>query len=194
MDSTVLTWWLVSEGVEVLAVFVDYGHHAAAEERSTLEVVKPTAVEVLDVDVSAVYAGLKSGSLQEPDLWAEPVTEEDFHLPARNLLLLSIGTVAAERAGRSQLYAAFISSNLTEAGDRSPGFFDAAASVAAECSAVTVHLPFLSLTKRDVAALGIALGVPIGRTFSCQAASHVPCGACANCLDRLDAIGALGAG
>ena len=43
-------------------------------------------------------------------------------------------------------------------------------------------------SKFEVAKLGIELGAPIGKTFSCQASPDVPCGACPNCVDRLGAL------
>jgi 7-cyano-7-deazaguanine synthase len=48
------------------------------------------------------------------------------------------------------------------------------------------------MSKIDVAKIGLSLKVPIDETFSCQAASKVPCGACPNCVDRLNALKALG--
>jgi len=35
---------------------------------------------------------------------------------------------------------------------------------------------------------GFTLDVPIGRTYSCQASSKFPCGACPNCVERLNAL------
>jgi 7-cyano-7-deazaguanine synthase len=49
-------------------------------------------------------------------------------------------------------------------------------------------MPFRNYSKYDVAKLGIDLNAPIGMTFSCQASSSIPCGACPNCVDRLDAL------
>src|SRR5690606_8791711 len=54
-----------------------------------------------------------------------------------------------------------------------------------EYGSVKIEMPFRNLSKFEVAKLGVELGAPIGKTFSCQASPTVPCGACPNCVDRL---------
>lgn len=191
MDSTVLLWWLRHHNVPTTAIFVDYGHAAAIEEGRTLRIAAPPDARVHEVSIAQVYQGLDSPSLRARDLWAEDVTDESLHLPARNLLLLSSGVVAAERLGINRLFAAFITSNITATGDRSIAFLEAMRAVARASSDVIVDYPFLELSKAQVAELGVELGAPIGKTFSCQAAARTPCGACSNCVDRLRALESL---
>ncbi|MBY5786724.1 hypothetical protein HFN62_23730 [Rhizobium leguminosarum] len=54
--------------------------------------------------------------------------------------------------------------------------------------AVRFTSPFRFSSKAEVVREALRLGVPVGRTYSCQAASDFPCGACPNCVDRLDAL------
>lgn len=53
---------------------------------------------------------------------------------------------------------------------------------------VRFHSPFRFSSKADVVQEAMKLSVPIGRTYSCQAASSFPCGACPNCVERLNAL------
>ncbi|QXL97823.1 7-cyano-7-deazaguanine synthase [Cronobacter sakazakii] len=53
---------------------------------------------------------------------------------------------------------------------------------------VRFHSPFRYSSKADVARVAAELGVPIGRTYSCQASAQFPCGACPNCVERLSAL------
>jgi 7-cyano-7-deazaguanine synthase len=129
--------------------------------------------------------------IKEPKLWEETVSHDDFYLPYRNLLLLSVAAAFAQSHGIFEVYAAFINSNHAKEIDCSAHFFDQLNGMLGEYGSVQMHMPFRDLPKRRVAQIGLSLGAPIARTFSCQAASSVPCGACPNCVDRLDALGSL---
>lgn len=191
LDSTVLLWWLDSHRVAATAVFVNYGHAAAAEEVRSLRTVAPAGTTVVELSVDRVYEGLDSPSLRARDLWVEEVTDESLHLPARNLLLLTCGVSVAERHDIGRLSAAFITSNITPTGDRSIEFLETARAVGQASSGVVIDYPFLHLSKAQVAELGLELGAPIGASYSCQVAARTPCGACANCVDRLRALASL---
>ena len=64
--------------------------------------------------------------------------------------------------------------------------------LSAGVGAVRFHAPFGTSSKSDVVRKAVELGVPIGRTFSCQASSSFPCGACPNCVERLKALNEAG--
>ena len=191
LDSTVLLWWLHHHSVAVAPIFVNYGHAAAEQELLTLRSVTPSGMEVIEVPVDGVYGDLDSPSLRARDLWSETVTDESLHLPGRNLFLLACGILTAERIGSAWLCAAFITSNVTPTGDRSLAFLEAVQTVGGTSSGVVIDYPFLHLSKAQVVRLGLELGAPIGKTFSCQVAARTPCGACANCVDRLHALEAV---
>lgn len=193
LDSTALAYWLRDQAVAFLPLFIDYGQHCAATERKALGDVLPEAIfgtcEV--VNVRDVYAGCPSRLITQPDLWMDNVTADDLYLPYRNLLLLTIAAAYAQARGISEVYAAFINSNHAKEIDCSALFFDRLAGILTEYGSVQVRMPFREFPKSKVAQIGLSLGAPIAQTFSCQAASTVPCGACPNCIDRLEALRVL---
>jgi 7-cyano-7-deazaguanine synthase len=176
-------------------VFIDYGQHCAKTELETLLDVLPqdyvSQVEI--INVSDVYRGSKSRLIDEADLWKDEVTYKDMYLPYRSLLLLTVGAAFAQSRGYSFLYSAFINSNHAQEIDCSTEFFDKLAGMLIGYGGVELRMPFRNISKYDVAKIGISLGVPIGYTFSCQASSTIPCGACPNCVDRLEALRLLSA-
>lgn len=190
MDSTTLAYWLRSQQIGFLPVFINYGQHCADTELETLLQVLPEgyAAKVEVVDVSDVYRGCKSRLIYEPDLWRDGITAEDLYLPYRNLLLLSIGAAYAQARNYSWLYAAFINSNHAKELDCSAEFFEKLSRVLLDYGSVEIKMPFREMSKYEVAKIGIEMEAPIAHTFSCQAASRVPCGACPNCVDRLEAL------
>lgn len=194
LDSTTLAYCLRSTGVNYEPLFIDYGQHCAATELETLRTVLPSAdsVGIRVVNLADVYRGTASRLIAEPDLWRDKLEGEELYLPYRNLLLLSAAAAYAQARGRDVVYAAFINSNHAKEIDCSASFFDSLGRVLADYGGVRVEIPFRTMSKADVVRIAAEHDVPIGQTYSCQAASRVPCGACPNCVDRLDALREVG--
>jgi 7-cyano-7-deazaguanine synthase len=192
LDSTTLCYDLVRQRVQVTPLFLNYAQHCAATELATLRDVLPAACRehVVILDVASVYAGASSRLIREPDLWSDNVQYAELYLPYRSLLFLSVACAYAAAHDFSTVYAAFINSNHAQEIDCSHEFFVRLNGLLAEYGGVDLRLPYRDWTKRQVVEHAATLGVPIGRTFSCQVSSDVPCGACPNCVDRLDALGA----
>jgi 7-cyano-7-deazaguanine synthase len=194
LDSTTLAYWLRNNGTSFVPLFIDYGQHCAQTERERLADVLPAALfgQAVALNIRDIYRGCSSRLIKAPDLWTEAVVGDDLYLPYRNLLLLTVGAAYAQSRGASEVYAAFINSNHAKEIDCSAEFFDRLAGMLSDYGTVKIRMPFRDYPKRKVAEIGLALGAPIARTFSCQAASIVPCGACPNCVDRLQSLAELG--
>ena len=78
--------------------------------------------------------------------------------------------------------------------DCRPTFNLALEQVIAESTGNAVHVatPFSSLHKKEIVALGAALGVPFALTRSCYEQTETSCGQCGTCRERLDAFAANG--
>jgi 7-cyano-7-deazaguanine synthase len=193
LDSTTLAFWLRDKGIAFVPLFIDYGQHCAKTEYETLRLVLPADLRkrICKLSVADVYRGTTSRLISEPDLWKDNMEGDPLYLPYRNLLLLSIGAAFAQSRGFSRLYAAFINSNHAKEIDCSAKFFQRLGGMLADYGTIKVEMPFRDMPKTDVARIGLKLRAPIATTFSCQAASEVPCGACPNCVDRQNALNQL---
>lgn len=190
LDSTTLAFWLVDKGITFYPVFINYGQHCAKTELETLLEVLPEEYrnKVTILNISDIYQGSHSRLIHEGNLWEDNVQYHELYLPYRNLLFLTVGATFAQSKGCSYLYSAFINSNHAQEIDCSAEFFNKLATILTEYGTVEIKMPFRDLSKYEVAKIGIALKAPIGQTFSCQASSQFPCGACPNCVDRLEAL------
>jgi 7-cyano-7-deazaguanine synthase len=193
MDSTTMAYWLLSQGIDFIPLFINYGQHCAETELQTLKEVIPVSKikEIEIIDVSSVYKKSKSRFIVPPDLWQDDVQDEQLYIPYRNTLLLTIGATFAMTVGLTHVYSAFINSNHAKEIDCSNEFFAKMENLISEYGTVNISMPFRYYSKLEVAKLGIDLGASIGRTFSCQASPTIPCGACTNCVDRLAALSEL---
>lgn len=190
LDSTTLMYLFVNKNVEFIPLFINYGQHCAEVEYKKLRTVIPNEykdkIEVLDV--SSIYKYSNSKFIKEADLWTEKISADDLYIPYRNVLLLTIASSFAHTLGFNRVYSAFINSNHAKEIDCSSLFFDKLEDILSNFGSVKIIMPFRNYSKYEVAKLGIELKAPIGETFSCQASSDIPCGACPNCVDRLEAI------
>ncbi len=193
MDSTVLAYSLEQQERNVVLLFLDYGQHCANIEYETLKEVAPLKFRdsIRAIRIGDIYHESNSRMIMEANLWVDPVVADDLYLPYRNLLFLSIASAYAQSIGARDVYSAFINSNHAKEIDCSMEFFSKLERLLEEYGSVRIHMPFREMSKTQVARLGVELGVPIVRTYSCQVNSHNPCGACPNCVDRIVALNRL---
>lgn len=190
MDSTVLAYNLANKGKKILLLFLNYGQHCMVQEYETLKKVAPSKYNknIKVINIADIYNESSSRMIREPNLWVDDVKADDLFLPYRNLLFLSIASAYAQSKGIKTVYSAFIDSNHAKEIDCSMEFFKQLEVFLKEYGSVKICMPFRKKTKTQVAKLGIKLKAPIAITYSCQANSKTPCGACPNCIDRINAV------
>lgn len=190
LDSTTMAYWLIDQGIDFIPLFIDYGQHCAITEFETLMKVLPANYKdkVEFIDIKSIYKYSNSKFIKSANLWDEEITADDLYIPYRNLLMLTVGATFAQTLGYANVYSAFINSNHAKEIDCSNEFFEKMEGMLIDYGSVKINMPFRYLSKYEVAQIGLNLGAAIGSTFSCQASSAVPCGACPNCVDRLDAL------
>ena len=193
LDSTTVCYMLASEGTEVRPIFFDYGQHCAETEWAKVKEVLPQkAFPPERLNISDIFKGSPSRMIMEADLWKDAVSDDDLYLPYRTMLFFSVAAARAQTLGVLDVYSGFINSNHAKEIDCSTAFMNGLEELSKGVGAVRFHAPFREKSKADVARRALELGVPIGRTFSCQASSSFPCGACPNCVERLKALAEAG--
>ncbi|MDJ0825088.1 MAG: 7-cyano-7-deazaguanine synthase [Rhodobacter sp.] len=189
LDSTTVCYGLHFDGIAVQPIFFDYGQHCAETEWQKVSSVLPDGMDEPErIDISDIFKGSNSRMILEPDLWKEPVGDNDLYIPYRTLLFYSVAAARAQTLGITDVYSGFINSNHVKEVDCGAEFLNGLEELSEGVGSVRFHVPLRHNTKADVVKQAIRLGVPIGLTFSCQAQSSFPCGACPNCVERLNAL------
>jgi len=189
LDSTTVAYQLIERGADVLPIFFDYGQHCVETEWDRVSEVLPSSARRPErVVISDVFRGSKSRLINAADLWAEDVRDDDLYVPYRTLLFYTAAAAKAQTYGITEAYSGFINSNHAKEIDCGAEFMNKLDALSEEIGPVRFISPFRYSSKTDVTREAIRLGVPIGRTFSCQAAKELPCGACPNCVERLTAL------
>ncbi len=189
LDSTTICYQLARQGIEVYPLFFDYGQHCVETEWAKVQEVLPKEVLRPErLNISAVFRGSQSRMIVEADLWKEAVSDNDLYLPYRTLLFFSVAAARAQTLGILSVYSGFINSNHAKEIDCGTAFMNGLEELSRGVGAVRFFSPFRENSKAYVVKRALELGVPIGRTFSCQASRSFPCGACPNCVERLKAL------
>lgn len=189
LDSTTVGYQLEAAGVEVMPIFFDYGQHCIDVEWSRVNEVLPLDMRRPErFNLSDIFRGSHSRLIREADLWTEEVKDDDLYIPYRTMLFFAAAAARAQTVGILDVYTGFINSNHAKEIDCTAAFMNNLDGLISNIGPVRFHSPFRYSSKADVARAAAELGVPIGRTYSCQASGQFPCGACPNCVERLNAL------
>ena len=204
LDSATVLAIAVSQGFECYALSMDYGQrHRIELERAALVAKSNGAIEhrVVRIDIG----NFGGSALTDSDIGV-PTEEGDqdipvTYVPARNTVFLSVALGWAEVL---EAKAIFIGANAVDYSgypDCRPDFiaaFQTMANVATkagvEGDVISVEAPLINLTKAQIIATGIRLGVDYSETLSCYnpSSSGVICGQCDSCRIRLAGFAAAG--
>lgn len=189
LDSTTVAYQLAAADDDVIPIFFDYGQHCVDIEWNRVNEVLPAHMRRPErYNISDIFKGSPSRLIKEADLWNEEVKDDDLYIPYRTMLFFAAAAARAQTIGVLDVYTGFINSNHAKEIDCTAAFMNNLEGLTSNIGPVRFHSPFRYSSKKDVARAAVELGVPIGRTYSCQASSQFPCGACPNCVERLNAL------
>jgi 7-cyano-7-deazaguanine synthase len=200
LDSATVLAIARSEGYQCYALSFSYGQRHAWE----LEAAKHVAASLgaiehrtANIDLrafggSALTAEIDVPKGREPGEMAHgiPVT----YVPARNTIFLSFALAWAEVLESSDIFIGVNALDYSGYPDCRPEFIEAyekMANLATKAGVegrqrLKIHTPLIAMTKAQIIAKGIELGVDYALTSSCYdpSSTGVPCGQCDSCLLR----------
>jgi len=195
------------QGFEVYALSFAYGQRHAVELEAARRVAQSlgaarhvvTTVDLRAFGGSALTADIPVPKDRDPaDLGSDiPVT----YVPARNTIFLSYALGWAEVLGARDIFIGVNALDYSGYPDCRPEFIAAFERVAnlgtragVEGSGFRIHTPLIQLSKREIIARGLALGVDYALTVSCYDPSPGgrACGRCDACQLREKGFASLG--
>ena len=199
LDSTVLLYHLIAEGVEVWALSVNYGQRHQRELDSARAITRRLGLPHETIDLSSLGELLEGCALTDPNLsipqghYEEPSMKATV-VPNRNMLLLALATSwAISLRADSVSYAAHSGDHAIYPDCRE--VFAQALDKAmrlADWREVRLNRPFVQMDKTAIVRRGAALGVPFARTWSCYEGGSLHCGGCGTCTERREAFDLAG--
>ncbi len=159
---------------------------------------------IIDIDLRAFGGSALTSDLPVPkdrDEAARSTGIPITYVPARNTIFLAYALGWAEVLGASDIFLGVNAVDYSGYPDCRPEYIEAferlanlATRAAVEGSRMTIHAPLLAMTKPEIIARGLELGVDFGMTQSCYdpSADGRACGRCDACHLRLDGFRRLG--
>ena len=191
---------------QVAALSITYGQKHQKELDAARRILDYYEISGTTLDLERIFADSNCSLLKHS---SEPIPEQSYqeqlagsnqpvstYVPFRNgLFLASAASMALSYGCEEVWYGAHRDDAAGSAyPDCSPAFFDSMKAAVWEGSGrqLTLKAPFLTWSKADVVAKGLALQVPYAYTWSCYEGHEKACGRCGTCRDRLAAFAANG--
>ncbi len=196
LDSATVLYVAKNQGYDVKALTIHYGQLHEKEILSAKEIAKDLQIEHRIISISLPWGG---SALLDPQIPIPTGRKESemshgipsTYVPARNSIFL---TLAASYAEAVEAQAIFIGANALDYSgypDCRPEYFKAfevvlrlGTKAGLEGKGARIETPLLKLSKKEIIELGMRLGVPFKKTWSCYQGRELPCGECDSCLLR----------
>jgi len=197
LDSYTAAAIVQAEGFRLHALTVAYGQRHAREIEAARVVARALGVArhvEIAVDLSTFGGSSLTSDLPVPkDRPIDPAEIPSTYVPARNTVFLSLALGWAEVLDARDIVIGVNALDYSGYPDCRPEFIAAFEQLASLATATgvggarfCVHTPLVALTKAQIIARGLELGLDYGLTHSCYdpSASGRPCGRCDSCQLR----------
>lgn len=195
IDSCVLSYKAVSEGISIYPLTFIYGQKHSKEIESAKNICQRLRIKPKVIDISAIKQLLKGSALTDtavkiPEVAAEAKNYETLKttvVPNRNAIFLSIAVGYGESLGVNRI---FYGAHYSDRGiypDCRFEFveaFEKAEKIANDNDDLIIEAPFVDMDKSQIVKLGEKLEVPFKETWSCYVGTDLHCGACSSCRER----------
>ena len=200
LDSTTVLAIAQKQGYEIYAISFRYGQRHQVELACAQRIASAAGVVahvIIDIDLSQFGGSALTASLPVPkhlsadDIGSDiPIT----YVPARNTVFLSLALAYAESLEARDIFLGVNALDYSGYPDCRPEFircFEELANLGTKAGVtghrIRIHTPLIDLTKAQIIAYGLRLGVDYGLTTSCYDPSPAgeACGHCDACLLRL---------
>lgn len=205
LDSTTALYLAKSEGFgEIYALTFEYGQKHDRELRAAREVARAAGVKEHKFVKLLLNqwdgCSLTDPKMEVPDGDLRRDTVPDTYVPARNMVFLSVAASYADALGVEDIYIGVSEVDYSGYVDCREEFIrsmertiNLGTVLGAERGRhITIHAPFMHMTKADEIRLGARLGVDYGLTWTCYRGGDRPCGTCDSCLLRAKAFAEAG--
>lgn len=208
LDSTTALAIAKAEGFAPYALSFRYGQRHAVELDCAVRIAEVLGVRehvIADIDLRRFGGSALTAEIAVPKARSIasmgqgiPIT----YVPARNTVFLSFALAWAEVLGSSDIFIGVNALDYSGYPDCRPEYIAAYARMANLATAagvegrqqLQIHTPLIALTKAQIIARGLALGIDYGLTSSCYdpGTDARPCGQCDSCLLRAKGFAEIG--
>ena len=192
IDSTTTLYFAKKQGYHCFALIFDYGQRHRKEIRCAVAVAKGARVPFRVMKIKLPWKGssLLDKSVKIPrsrSLSSISKHIPSTYVPARNTIFLSFALSYAEAIGAQAIFIGANAVDFSGYPDCRPAYYSAFRKVAergTKAKRIKILTPLIRMTKAQIIRLGLKLGAPLEKTWSCYAGGLKPCGVCDSCRLR----------
>jgi 7-cyano-7-deazaguanine synthase len=207
LDSATTLAMASAAGFRCYALSFDYSQRHVAEldaARAIAQALGAVEHRVINIDLRQFGGSALTDASIDVPVDMPTASSEDIpvtYVPARNTVFLALGLAWAEVLRAHDIFIGVNAVDYSGYPDCRPEFIDAftaLANVATKASVegqkLTIHTPLIHLTKAEIIAHGVDLGVDYAATVSCYQADRngSACGVCDSCRIRAEGFRAAG--
>jgi 7-cyano-7-deazaguanine synthase len=204
LDSTVAAYLAKNKGFKIYALSFDYGQKHLRElqcAHETANVLQVAEHKIVRLDLSGWGTSALTNAtveIEEGDVNRSDIPQT--YVPARNMVFLSVAASYAEAIKAQDIFIGVSQVDYSGYVDCRESFINAMQNAinqgttmaVEEGKPITIHAPFIEMTKAQEIVLGTTLGVDFSNTWSCYRGGEKPCGVCDSCLLRAKAFNEAG--
>ena len=201
MDSATTLAIATADGFECHALSFRYGQRHAIELDRAAAVARRYGAathRIVTLDPAAFQGSALTGTGNVPKDRSDEAIGHGIpstYVPARNTIFLAYALGIAEQLGAADIFLGINALDYSGYPDCRPEFLEAFQRMARLATRagvegpvpITIHAPLLRLTKREIIARGLALGIDYAMTLTCYDPTRegLACGRCDACRLRL---------
>jgi len=143
--------------------------------------------EVVNLDLENILAGSALvGDIDIPEGNYDKEKMKQTIVPNRNMIMISVAASLVIKNDIEYLWYAAHSGDHEIYPDCRPEFIDKMAAVLEICDyhKIKFEAPFQNLSKNEIVATGLSMGLDYSKTWTCYEGKEKPCGKCSACLER----------
>ena len=193
-----------AEGFAPYALTIRYGQRHAIEIAAATRIARNLGARkhvILDLDLRTFGGSALTDDIPVPHEGPSDTIPATY-VPARNTIFLSVALAWAEVLGSENIYIGVNALDYSGYPDCRPEYIEAYQRMARLATRagvqgeqlLTISTPLINLTKREIIARGLELGVDYSLTVSCYdpLPTGRPCGTCDSCRLRQKGFAELG--
>jgi len=204
VDSSTVLAHVEEQDYEIYAISFNYGQKQIVEIEKIQQFIKRYKVKehkIINIDLRAFGASaLTDENIDVPNYEQASDLGDQIpttYVPARNTIFLSYALAFAEIKGASDIFLGVHATDYSNYPDCRLEYiksFEAMANLATaegvKGNKIHIHVPLINMTKTEIVAMGLKMGVDYSSTISCYDPSSKgdSCGRCLACLVRLKAF------
>jgi 7-cyano-7-deazaguanine synthase len=194
LDSFTLLNQAIEKSHSISTISFDYGQKHKKELKFVKKFCLQESLEHQIIDVSGINVLFRGSSLTDdleiPKGHYEDESMQSTVVPNRNMILISMALGYAVTKEATEVWFGAHSGDHAIYPDCRPEFLEKMDAVAriSNYSPISVKAPYINLSKDEILAIGLALGLDYQLTWTCYEGQEKACGTCGACHERLEAF------